>query len=291
MFKSTKGLVISHMKQIKLLLISFIFLAPFAFAEKANDEPNIKLYTIDCGTLDVADIAVLSSTGEYDGQQLKMANPCFLIRHPQGDLLWETGHIDSLADNREGEVSGVWHSKRSTKLIEQLALLQVKPQDIEYLALSHVHPDHAGNANKFSYSTFIVNALEREYMFLAQTKTYFGAFYQELESAKTIVFNTEHDVFNDGSVIIHSMPGHTPGSSTLLVRLKESGNILLSGDLYIHARGRELNTMHQYNVDKKLTLTSRSKFEALAKREKAKVVIQHEHADFKRLPKFPHFLD
>lgn len=278
------------MNSIKLTAISFGFLASVIWTDKAVSSNGIKLYTMDCGTYDVSDMKDLSGTGEYDGQKLKMANPCFLIRHPEGDLLWDTGHIDSLADKPDGEVSGVWHAKLKIKLIDQLSQLGVNPKDIEYLSLSHVHPDHSGDANKFIESTFIVNELEHKYMFLDQTKSYFGEFYSALENTTTILFANEHDVFDDGTVVIKSMPGHTPGSSVLLIRLNKAGNILLSGDLYIHARGRQLKTMHQYN-DKPLTVDSRKKFEALADKQNARVIIQHEQEDFERLPKFPKFLD
>jgi glyoxylase-like metal-dependent hydrolase (beta-lactamase superfamily II) len=274
----------------KLVSISTILFGTMVWANSASSADNIKLYTIDCGSYDVADMASLSNTGEYDGKKLKMANPCFLIRHPKGDLLWETGHIDSLADKVNGEVSGVWHAKLKTKLLVQLAQLNIKPNDIEYLSLSHVHPDHAGNANKFETATFIVNELEHQYMFSEPAKSYFGEYYSALEKAKTISFSGEYDVFSDGSVIIKSMPGHTPGSSVLLVRLNKSGNILLSGDLYVHEQGRQLKTMHQYNVQA-LTLDSRIKFEALAKKENVRVVIQHDKQDFEGLPVFPKYLD
>lgn len=275
---------------IKPLVIFLSLSASIVWADKVFGNSNIKLYAIDCGTYDVSDMEVLSSTGEYDGQKLKMANPCFLIRHPKGDLLWDTGHIDSLADNSDGEISGVWHAKLKIKLMEQLSHLKITSKDIEYLSLSHAHPDHSGNANKFVESTFIVNELERKYMFSEQTKSYFGEFYSELKNAKTISFTSKYDVFDDDTVVIHSMPGHTPGSSVLLVRLNKAGNILLSGDLYVHARGRKLKTMHQYNV-KPLTIDSRQKFEDLAIKENARVIIQHEKLDFELLPKFPKFLD
>jgi N-acyl homoserine lactone hydrolase len=278
------------MISIKSLVTTFCLFLSIVWAGKAFSDSNIKSYTIYCGTLDVSDISVLSSDGEYDGQKTKMVNPCFLIRHPKGDLLWDTGHIDSMADNPNGEVNGVWHSKLRIKLIAQLNQLGISPKDIEYLSLSHVHPDHAGNANKFVDSTFIINELERKYMFSAQAKSMFGEFYSALENSKTITFKTEYDVFNDDSVIIKSMPGHTPGSSVLLVRLGKSGNVLLTGDLYLHARGRALGTMFQYN-DKQLTTESREKFENLAKKEDARVIIQHEIKDFVRLPKSPKFLD
>jgi N-acyl homoserine lactone hydrolase len=86
------------------------------------------------------------------------------------------------------------------------------------------------------------------------------------------------------------MPGHTPGSSVLLVRLNKAGNILLTGDLYLHAQGRKLNTVLQYNV-KAVTIDSRIKFEVLAKKENARVIIQHDKQDFERLPVFPKYLN
>jgi N-acyl homoserine lactone hydrolase len=233
----------------------------------------------------------LSSNGEYDGQKIQLVNPCFLIQHPNGNLIWDTGHEDSMADNPNGEISGVWHSKLSTTLIKQLHQLHLSVTDIDYISLSHAHPDHSGNANKFIDSTFIVNEFEHKYMFSEPAKTYFGTYYSELRNAKTIAFSGEYDVFGDGSIVIKSLPGHTPGSSVLLVRLYNAGNVLLTGDLYIHARERQTGTLHKYNVDKVSTVISRVQFENLVKKESARVVIQHDKQDFEHLPKFPKFLN
>jgi len=274
----------------KSLITTLSLILSILWANKASSHSDIKLYAMDCGTLDVSDMSSLASEGQFDGQKTKMVNPCFLIRHPKGDLLWDTGHIDSMADTSDGEVNGVWHSKMNIKLITQLNLLAITPKDIEYLSLSHIHPDHSGNANKFVESTFIVNELEHKYMFSEPAKSMFGDYYSALKNSKTILFNAEHDVFNDSSVIIKSMPGHTPGSSVLLVRLVKAGNVILTGDLYLHARGRELGTMLQHN-DQELTTVSRSNFESVVNKENAQVIIQHEKHDFERLPKFPQFLD
>lgn len=279
------------MNLIKIVVISLFFLPFITWGDNGPDASTIRLYAMDCGTIDVSDMKDLSNTGAFDGQKINLVNPCFLIRHPSGDLLWDTGHVDSMADNSDGEISGVWHSKLTVKLTKQLNQLGISSIDIDYLSVSHVHPDHAGNANKFIDSTFIVNELEHKYMFSEPARTYFGAYYLGLESAETIRFAGEHDVFGDDSVVIKSMPGHTPGSSVLLVRLNKAGNILLTGDLYIHERERQLGTMHKYNVDRELTVISRKKFEALAKKESARVIIQHEKQDFGRLPEFPEFLD
>ncbi len=258
---------------------------------ESNVEGDVKLYAMDCGSIDVADMSVFSDDGTFDGQSIRLANPCFLVRHPKGNLLWDTGHPDELADTPDGTTFDVWHYALKTKLVDQLALLDLKPSDIDYLSLSHLHPDHSGNANLFAGSTFIINAFERQYMFSEEGRTAFGESYSSLEQATTILFEEEHDVFGDGTIVMKSMPGHTPGSSVLLVRLENSGSVLLTGDLYTHAKARELQTVPTFNLDKPTILESRRRFEALAATENARVVIQHSLAAFEALPTFPAFLD
>ena len=278
------------MKITRAFLLTVLVAGIIFAGERTVDDP-IKLYTMNCGTLDVSDMNDLSSDGRYAGQETTLVNPCFLIRHPKGDLLWDTGLEDKLAETPDGEKAGVWHSKMEAKLVAQLGELGLKPLDIEFLSLSHLHPDHSGNANQFATATFIVNHHERDYMFSKELKEAFGSVYSELEGAETIVFEKEHDVFGDGRVVIQGMPGHTPGSSVLLIRLEKSGNVLLTGDLYVHARGRELKTIPSFNTDKQSTLDSRRRFEDLALKEKARVIIQHEKRDFEELPQFPQFLE
>ena len=115
--------------------------------------------------------------------------------------------------------------------------------------------------------------------------------YSAIEKSNTVMFTDEHDVFGDKTVIINSMPGQTPGSSVLLLRLENSGSLLLTGDLYTHDKAREMGTVPVFNTDKLATLKSREKFEALVKKERARVVIQHSMLDFEKLPTFPEFLD
>ena len=266
-------------------------LSVFGFAEKGFGEDRLRMYVLDGGGQDVSDMSDFSYDGLLGGQAAHLTNPIFLIRHPEGDLLWDTGYEDELADIPDGMNSGVYHRALDTKLIDQLEQLQLQPKDIRYLALSHLHPDHSGNANLFKDSTLIINELEHRYMFSEEAMAMFGSSYSELETAKTITFSDEYDVFGDGTVIIISMPGHTPGSSVLLVRLENSGNLLLSGDLYTHDKAREMQSIPTFNTDRQATLNSRKKFEELAVSENARVVVQHSKADFDKLPRVPNFLD
>src|SRR3546814_14645438 len=86
-----------------------------------------------------------------------MANPCYLVVHPKGMLIWDCGFEDSLADLPAGYNSGrsIWSLPK--KLAQQLSEMGVDPKDIDYFTLSHSHLDHSGNANLFKSSTWIVD--------------------------------------------------------------------------------------------------------------------------------------
>jgi glyoxylase-like metal-dependent hydrolase (beta-lactamase superfamily II) len=98
-------------------------------------------------------------------------------------------------------------------------------------------------------------------------------------------------VFGDGSVRILKAPGHTPGHQVLEIKMKKSGTVILSGDLY-HLRGNRMyRRVPIFNYERADTLASIDRIERIIKNTKARFVIQHDLADFKLLPKFPAYLD
>ena len=136
------------------------------------------------------------------------------------------------------------HDKIDKSLRSQLAAIGYGPADITYLAMSHAHGDHSGNANDYAGSTWIVQKAERDFMFSdAAAKTSAKPDqYSKLKDSKTIVIDGDYDVFGDGAVMLISTPGHTPGHQCLLVRLPKTGPVLLSGDLYHFPGEREFHT-------------------------------------------------
>ncbi|VAW07849.1 MBL-fold metallo-hydrolase superfamily, partial [hydrothermal vent metagenome] len=107
----------------------------------------------------------------------------------------------------------------------------------------------------------------------------------------TTEFDGDYDVFGDGSVTILATPGHTPGHTSLLVNLKNSGPVLLTGDLYHLLESREKRIVPTFNTDAEETLRSMDRFEALAAETGARVVIQHVLEDMDVMPKAPEYLD
>ncbi|UTW58353.1 N-acyl homoserine lactonase family protein [Kordiimonas sp. SCSIO 12603] len=256
---------------------------------QAEETDTIKLYALDCGTIEMFDIGAFSSEGHFNGQSVTLADPCFLIRHPKGDFLWDTGLEQSLSEHQDGMNAGYGILRMERSLTDQLADLGMSTDDVEYLGLSHWHPDHSGNAALFTSSTLVINNREHAFMFSDEMKAQPEAYkvWGALENTKTIQFDTEHDVFGDGTVVVKYMPGHTVGHSVLYVNLQETGGYLFSGDLYTHAEGREKKAVPSFNFNKEATSISQSAFEAYAREKGARIIIQHEMKHFNSLPAFP----
>jgi N-acyl homoserine lactone hydrolase len=262
-------------------------------AQAAPPATEIRLYTLDCGHATFKDMGFFSDTGEFAGQPGAIADPCFVIRHPKGTLLWDTGFGDKLAASKDGTdpQPGV-HLTVPVTLVDQLKTLGLAPADVTYVAFSHFHFDHTGNANLFGASTWIINKTE-----LAATEgpaapmgtdaTLISAH----KGAKTKEIDGDYDVFGDGSVTILKAPGHTPGHQVLEVRLAKSGVVILSGDLYHQLRSRSERLVPVGNTERADTLASMDRIERIIKNTNARLVIQHAPEDFAALPKFPAYLD
>ena len=258
---------------------------------KATAPAAVRLYALDCGWLEFKDMRPLSDTGEYDGQAGTIAVPCFLVRHPKGTLLWDTGLDPKFVQQSQGAPHGI-RGTLEVPLEKQLLQLKLKPTDITHLAFSHLHLDHTGNANLFTAATWILNRTELQWATQwPGGGTIAPDTFSAYKQAKTQLIDADYDVFGDGTVRILKMPGHTPGHQVLLVTLPKSGKVLLSGDLYHSRRDRQQKLIPVLNTNRAETLASFDRFERIATNTKARVVIQHDPEDFKALPKFPTYLE
>lgn len=289
---------------MRRLLIALFALAacskapgPLPQEEKAKPiEPKVdalRLYVFDCGRIEISDLSAFDRGGAYDGRADNFVDSCYLVRHPDGDLVWDAGLPDSIHELPDGVTEASFTLKVSKTLKGQLERIGVPPEAVEFFSISHSHFDHLGNGNLFKASTFIVQEKERAHMFREDARRDAQTFanYSDLEAAKKTTFTDSYDVFGDGKVIIVSMPGHTPGHSVLLVNLEHTGPVLLSGDLYHLTEARERRTIPTFNSSPEETLASMDKFEELARASDARVIIQHEEVDFEKLPRAPAYLD
>ena len=254
---------------------------------------TVRLYTVDCGRVDISDMASLADTGEYDGKAGKVVTPCFVVRHPKGTLVWDTGLGDKLADVKEGVVNGPFHLHADTRLSDQLKVIGLEPAGIDYLSFSHLHFDHTGNANLFGGgTTWLLSKADLDWAIgnpspFAVDPSLFSSY----KTAKLVMIGSDHDVFGDGSVRILAAPGHTPGHKVLLLKLKKSGTVMLSGDLYHTVENRKRARMPAFNTSRADTLASFNRIETIVKNTRARFVIQHAPESFASMPKFPAYLE
>jgi len=272
-------------------LLAIVLWVSFA-AHAAEPVQSLRLYTLDCGHAETPDMGFLSDTGEYDGKPGKVAVPCFVVRHPKGTLLWDTGLDESIAAAKNGVEQPGIRMTMSATLTAQLRAIGLSPADITYVAFSHLHFDHTSNANLFAQSTWILNKAELAWALssptpLAVQPDSFSAY----KSAQTKMIDGDLDVFEDGSVRILKTPGHTPGHQVLQLRLRNSGTVILSGDLYHQRESRAKRLVPRFNVERADTLASIERIERIAKNTKARFVVQHDERDFASLPRLPNYLD
>jgi glyoxylase-like metal-dependent hydrolase (beta-lactamase superfamily II) len=117
-------------------------------------------------------------------------------------------------------------------------------------------------------------------------------FFDKLKDAKTtILTDKDYDVFGDGTVVIKYAPGHTPGHQVLFLKLKESGPILLAGDLYHLPQEITMHRFPSFEFDKDQSAVSREKIEAFLKQSGARLWIEHDLATFTLLKKSPAYYE
>ncbi|WP_396636121.1 N-acyl homoserine lactonase family protein [Maribacter sp. R77961] len=263
-------------------------------ASEETTKPEIKLYTFSGGTVMVNNLELFSQDTTYQGQSKEFADPYYVISHPKGTLMWDAGLPEGLVAAPEPITppGGAFTISRKDSVNKQLKLIGMTPDDINYLALSHTHFDHSGHANAISNATWLVQDVEYDMITSDEIRNSENAgLYEAIKSLKNVKkLNGDFDVFGDGSVIIKSMPGHTPGHQVLFLDMPENGPTLLTGDLYHLYENREHRRVPSFNFDVAQTLSSMDSFEAFAKEKNAKVYLQHQKEDFNKMPKAPKYL-
>ena len=250
---------------------------------EVSEEKPLHVAVLDCGTIAVTDLDAFSSSGDYAGQADELTDTCYLVHHPKGILLWDLG-VPGILKEAGPVVQDIFTVSLNATITDQLTEHGLTPADITYVAISHSHFDHIGQADQVQGATWLVHQAELDTMIPAdgsvpQTTADQIALFNAFKGMKREAFTGEKDVFGDGTVVIFETPGHTPGHTSLQLKLPESGPILLTGDLYHRSESRALNRVPRFNFNEEQTMASMAAFEARAADLGAKVIIQHEPAD------------
>ena len=263
-------------------------------ATAETSQAKLAIARLDCGTIQVNDLNVFSDTDAYLGQTMTLVDGCYLLRHGDEYLLWDTG-LPAALKGAELSATGPMAATLGKTIVEQLAELDVEITQIKTVAISHYHFDHIGQLPEFAHAKLLIGRGDWEAVTAANPAPNVSAepFKQWIDgvASNVEVVAGDKDIFGDGRVIMLAMPGHTPGHSSLLVRLANKGPLLLSGDLAHFIANYEHDGVPTFNTNRADTLASLHRFKGLAGNNKATVIIQHEPADVAKLPAFPAFAD
>jgi N-acyl homoserine lactone hydrolase len=257
-----------------------------------------KLFRLDCGRSLANDESVWTP-GQNVGRSIEFSSTCWLVKHSGEWLLWDAGVPESAHDDPKGWSTLpkliVYHLDKT--LIDQLGEIGLTTRDITRVAVSHTHGDHIGNVALFPNAMILIQ--RAEYLWINSPNGSSDNVNQLMALARTLLgkpanlelIDGDSDVFGDGSVTLVSTPGHTPGHQSLLIHLKKSGFIILSGDV-VHSEENFLNdVVPSLNTDKAESVMSMERVRKMMSTYEAKLFINHDKKQSDQLKLLPAFYD
>ncbi len=248
-----------------------------------------KLYAMTCGYL-TGPFDALMAGGEG---RIDLPIPSFLIEHPKGRALYDTGMHPQLRTDAKGRLGerlvGLFGFDKfgpKDDIKSKLESLDRDPGKIDFIIASHLHFDHAGGNEFVPNATVIVQRPEWQAGLAADSETRFGFYKADFDKGhKVKQVEGEYDVFGDGSVVCIPTYGHTPGHQSLRVRT-EKGEVVLTGDACYFCRTLKERRLPMRAFDKALMLKSLDRLEALEKGG-AKLIFGHDPEFWKSVPQGP----
>jgi len=227
------------------LAVGACALAGAASQTFAASPEGMKMYVFTSQPLEIARSALSSAVTSNEKFMIPVA--FFLIKHPKGNVLFDTGDNDKVITDKTywGPLAALLDKGVSADLAidTQLAKIGVKPSDINYVILGHMHLDHAGNVGKFPNATIVVQRDEIQNAFWPHPGSACCYITEDFAGLRapigngmankqpTIELNGDLDLFGDGSIYVHRQVSHTPGSQIAVVRLPKTGAVVMTSDL------------------------------------------------------------
>jgi N-acyl homoserine lactone hydrolase len=271
-------------------ILPISLLLALAMPVTAAPAPSVRLWRLDCGTVQVNDLNVFSDTYAYVGQSKKLTASCYLIKHDDIYMLWDTGLPEAIL-GASLQATGAMSASLSRTVKDQLSELKISPVSISIIGISHSHWDHTGQAASFPQAKLLMGKGDVEPLRQPGSEPAKPLEHWLTGGGSLEEITGDKDVFGDGSVVMLDLPGHTPGHHGLLVKLAKTGYVLLSGDVAHFRENLESDGVPAFNDDRTKSLASIERFKRISQNLKAVTIIQHEPEDVGKLPQFPKFAD
>ena len=259
-------------------LRSLMALCAGALCALSATAQDVTLTRLDCGN-GTNDARRFSDTFAWTDPAKPFTFSCYVIRHGADVMVWDTGYLP-----------GSVPSATNKPLADLLRQINVNPDDVKYVGISHFHADHTGQLAALRNATLLIGKADWDGVnasppVAGSNVKGFAEWIGEKRKVEPLV--ADKDVFDDGTVLVLRAPGHTAGHSALLVRLKELGPVILTGDAVHFRENYLMEGVPGFNADRAQTLASIQRIKQIEKNLKATVIIQHDPRDIGKLPAFP----
>jgi N-acyl homoserine lactone hydrolase len=218
--------------------------------------------------------------------------PGYLIQANDGtNILVDTGFPPGIVE--AGRAPGYQgpRVREQDLVVNHLARLGVRPGDVRYLVVTHFDRDHAGDLAPFQASEIVVQrrmweAAQAGLQRFAQTR-------DQWDNPRLRYRFVDGDQELVPGVLLIESSGHCPGHQSVLVRLPDTGPVLLAIDAMAHALGSdtpETRPLGPFDMDEVGVRASTRKLVDLAAREHAALIVYgHDPEEWKALKKAPAF--
>jgi N-acyl homoserine lactone hydrolase len=249
---------------------------------------TLRLYAFTCGHL-TGDFSRLMEGGEG---RIRLPIPAYLIEHPKGTALFDTGmHPDCQHDpiGRLGErTAGLFEFDfhAGEEISARLEAFDRDPVKIDLVINSHFHFDHVGGNALIPNATMLVQRREWDAGMDPETAARRGFNPRDFDLGhKLQLVDGEHDVFGDGSVVCLPTHGHTPGHQSLKLRL-DGGEVVLAADCCYFCRTLRERRLPRFAYDKEAMLAVLDRLEALEK-SGTRIFFGHDPDFWQSVPQAP----
>jgi glyoxylase-like metal-dependent hydrolase (beta-lactamase superfamily II) len=221
---------------------------------------------------------------------------CFLVVHPRGRLLFDTGlHCETRTNmlGRYGEERarrfGV-HSRPGDDVVSQLGRLGLAPADVDWVANSHWHFDHCGGNEFFPGASILVQA--REMQAARSPEVLAAGRYRPSRPDFEHPLNYqpvdgEHDVFGDGMVVLLPTYGHTPGHQSLLVTPDRDTRLVFTADACYTRENMDRDVLPTIVWDETEMSHSLRRLRELRDRQGARTIYGHDPEQWQAVARAP----
>ena len=217
------------------------------------------------------------------GQTLAMSSGCYLAQTSDGKNIL----IDSGLPEEYQPPPGMPPPERGKNVIEQLAALGVRPDDIDLLICTHFDVDHAGYHDAFMQAELVV---QREHYELARSgHPRFAPARAHWDHPALRYRLIDGDTELLPGLTLLETSGHTPGHQSVLVRLPQTGPVLLTIDAVMMQRlfTPDRKKWPADDNEEQLRASTRKLLELVEREQVALVIFGHDGQQWQMLKKAP----